>query len=181
MSKKSKRCWWNRVNARLQYRDISLRINRSAVISLLHSTLTQSASAVIIIQFIFFKRYLLHLRLFFTLGGLFIKFLAKCFRNYALIVSRAAIFCSIYRPTFHSPSLIKRIRVLEFYQIFFFFFRKGDNNENDSSIMNRNVIKYTENCICIYYMYIYIILYFALTRISLSIYVYRYRIDTFFI
>lgn len=124
MSKKSKRCWWNRVNARLQYRDISLRINRSAVISLLHSTLTQSASAVIIIQFIFFKRYLLHLRLFFTLGGLFIKFLAKCFRNYALIVSRAAIFRSIYRPTFHSPSLIKRIRVLEFYQIFFFFFVK---------------------------------------------------------
>lgn len=148
---------------------------------MLHSTLTQSASAVIIIQFIFFKRYLLHLRLFFTLGGLFIKFLAKCFRNYALIVSRAAIFCSIYRPTFHSPSLIKRIRVLEFYQIFFFFFRKGDNNKNDSSIMNRNVIKYTENCICIYYMYIYIILYFALTRISLCIYVYRYRIDTFFI
>ena len=39
MSKKSKRCWWNRVNARLQYRDISLRINRSAVISLLHRLL----------------------------------------------------------------------------------------------------------------------------------------------
>lgn len=102
-------------------------------------TLTQSATPIII-QFIFFFFQTLHLRLFFTLGELFINFSPNVFRNYALITS--PIFWLIYRPTFRSPSLIKHIHILEFYQI---FFCKENNNENDSYYYNRSsfVIEYT--------------------------------------